>query len=905
MHARKTNTRPLTAQRLAALSRVGAALMSERDEARLFQLIVETARDLMGATFAALTLRPVSAEGEPLVPSEGHLFQLAAIVGVTPEQEAQLRRMPLGGEGLLLPIFRYGVPVRVADAEALVARTEESPPTDPRAAADQAAAAYVDGHVPAEGLRAHGVPPGHPIVRSFLGAPVLDLSGEVRGGLLLGHSEPSQFTREDEILLAGLAAQAAVALENIRWYRTAQMRTQELDTTFESIADGVTLVDPLGKVLHENGAARWLLERLRKTPAGERTIEALLTTPARRAIESTASQERTVRVDVTGGEAREYLVTASPLRLPPPAGLLPQGQERMDQAQGSRAGAVVVWHDVTEARWGLIAQRVRVETEARRALLQRILDELPSSVYLVRGRDARLVLANRAATAVFGATWRPGQPLHAFLEENGIGVLGADGHPLPLEQFATVRAVQRGETVLQHQETIRHPDGTALPVLVNAVALDTGNLSLLPASTVVRAAEEAEPAALVVHQDVTAIEARRALLQRILDELPSSVYLVRGRDARLVLANRTAAAVWGVPWPPGQSMGAFLEEHRIRVCDADGHPLSLEQLATLRAVQQGETVHQQQVTILRPDGTALPVLVNAVALAAQQFDVAPSLPGPHPAEHAEPAAIVVHQDVTALKEAEQLKDEFISIAAHELRTPLAILTGFVQTLLNQTARGKGPQLAEWQQKSLQGIDLATDRLVGLAEDLLDVTRVQAGRLELQREPTDLVALARRVQARRQLTTERHTLTLVTALPHLVVQADPRRIEQVLSNLIGNAIKYSPEGGAIEVTIRVEHETREALLSVRDQGIGIPQHEQAQVFGRFARAGNTQAYGIRGAGLGLYLCRELVEAHGGRIWFESVEGQGSTFFVTLPLNPPAASATHCAGSASSGDDERAH
>ena len=425
-----------------------------------------------------------------------------------------------------------------------------------------------------------------------------------------------------------------------------------------------------------------------------------------------------MRVDDTGGETREYLVTTSPLRLPTPPGwsALPQDQERMGHAQGTMAGAVVVWRDVTEARRLLIAQRVHVETEARRALLQRILDELPSSVYLVRGRDARLVLANRAA-----------------------------------------------------------------------------------------------------------------------------------------------ATVWGVPWRPGQSMREFLTENHIRVFGTDGHPLALEQLATLRAVQLDETVRQQQVTIHHPDGTTLPVLVNAVALDAHQFDVVPSPLVSHPAEHAEPAAIVVHQDVTALKAAEQLKDEFISIAAHELRTPLAILTGFVQTLLNQTARGKGPALAEWQQKSLQGIDLATARLVDLAEDLLDVTRVQAGRLELQREPTDLVALARRVLARRQLTTERHTLTLVTALPHLVVHADPRRMEQILSNLIGNAIKYSPEGGAIEVTIRAEHETHEALLSVRDQGIGIPQHEQAQVFGRFARAGNAQAYGIRGRGLGLYLCREAGRA----------------------------------------------
>ena len=135
--------------------------------------------------------------------------------------------------------------------------------------------------------------------------------------------------------------------------------------------------------------------------------------------------------------------------------------------------------------------------------------------------------------------------------------------------------------------------------------------------------------------------------------------------------------------------------------------------------------------------------------------------------------------------------------------------------------------------------------------------------------------------RLQMTTERHHLSLLTSLEYLVADVDPRRIEQVLSNLIGNAIKYSPTGGPIEVTVREEAETKMAILSIRDAGIGIPVQQQARIFGRFERADNARAYGIGGTGLGLYLCRELVERHGGRIWFESAEGQGSTFFIALP------------------------
>ncbi|HEX6551684.1 MAG TPA: ATP-binding protein [Ktedonobacteraceae bacterium] len=734
------------ASRFAALRRIGIALSGELHETRLLHLIAETARDLTGAGFAAFTLRPVNELGQPLVPAEGNLFHLAAVVGVTQEQEALFRRMTLGGEGLLAPIFRHGVPVRVPDALALLQQTDTSQLEGARGAssasqeaARQAAFDYVHGHLPKEGLRYLGVPRGHPEVRSFLGAPLLDRQGQVIGGLLLGHPQPGKFSDEDEALLAGLAAQAAVALENARLYRASQMQAQELDAIFERIADGVTLLDGHGTILRENSTARRLREQLHESPEGEQAIEALLHTPARSVLQGETVQDRTVRLLDAHQEMREYLVNASPLLLPRTSpDPLPQRAAHTSRTDAAIPGVVVVWHDVTETRRLLLERRVHAETEARRVLLQTILDELPSSVYLVRGPDAQLVLANRAAATVWGALWSPGQPMGEFLKENRIRLFAMDGRPLAPEQLATLRAVRQGETVHQHQEIIRHPDGTTLPVLVNAVALDEQTLNVLPA-------------------DATKHEAR-----------------------------------------------------------------------------------------------------------------AP-----------ERAALVVHQDVTALKEAEHLKDEFLGIAAHELRTPLAILKGFAQTLIVQTARGRGTELAEWQMESVQGIDQSTSRLIELTEDLLDVTRLQAGRITFHREPTDLVALARRVVARLQMTTERHHLSLLASSEYLVADVDPRRIEQVLSNLVGNAIKYSPAGGSIEVTIREESETKTALLSIRDSGIGIPVQQQARIFGRFERADNARAYGIGGTGLGLYLCRELVERHGGRIWFESAEGQGSTFFIALP------------------------
>jgi PAS domain S-box-containing protein len=384
-----------------------------------------------------------------------------------------------------------------------------------------------------------------------------------------------------------------------------------------------------------------------------------------------------------------------------------------------------------------------------------------------------------------------------------------------------------------------------------------------------------EQAAQTVHAETAA---RLSFLQQVLDALPSSVYLVYGPDARLMLANRTAASLWGAVWPTDQPMLEFLAEHGIALFDAQGYPLAPEQYATLRAVRSGKTVLHQQETIRRASGSSLPVLVSALALPS------PAGAGP-PAPAGESVALVVHQDVSALKEAEHLKDEFIGVAAHELRNPIAALKGFATMLVYQTNRGKGAKLSLWQREALEEIEQATARLDKLTEDLLDVTRLQAGRLALTRKLTDLVALTRHVMAQMQMTTSRHMFSLETEFSSLIVAIDRVRIEQVLNNLLSNAVKYSPQGGPIKLTLHEEIEPHVALLTIRDRGIGIPAHQQARIFGRFVRADNARTAEITGTGLGLYLSRELVERHGGRLWFESTEGEGTAFFLMLPLVAP--------------------
>jgi signal transduction histidine kinase len=245
----------------------------------------------------------------------------------------------------------------------------------------------------------------------------------------------------------------------------------------------------------------------------------------------------------------------------------------------------------------------------------------------------------------------------------------------------------------------------------------------------------------------------------------------------------------------------------------------------------------------------------------------------------EPGGVItVLRDVTAQKELERMKSNFLSVISHELRTPLHSIKGFVEIIL----MGKTGPINELQQDFLSTVKEQTMVLQRQINDLLEFSRLESGQIRLQVEPVSLGAVARGVRDKLTPLAESAGLTLINEVPMNLpaVDGDRLRLEQVLTNLVENAIKFTPAGGQVTLTGRALED--EVEISVHDTGIGIPPSEQERVFDRFYQVDGGVNRLYRGTGLGLTICKHIVEHHRGRIWVESAPHirPGSTFYVRL-------------------------
>ncbi len=345
-------------------------------------------------------------------------------------------------------------------------------------------------------------------------------------------------------------------------------------------------------------------------------------------------------------------------------------------------------------------------------------------------------------------------------------------------------------------------------------------------------------------------------LHQILDELPEGVMLLEPAPNRVVVMNQHARNLLDLrPQLPLALDGLCAE---CEFYDASNRRLPIEATAFARSLITGEPAAREELSVVTPSGVRRTLLVNSAPI---QLD---DTSGAH---------ICVFQDITAIRDADMLKDDFLSLVSHELRTPLTTIHGGAQLLVSEGERLDPGVRSEL----LADIHQESARLAALIQNMVQLTHIRAGRVAFEPEPVLLRMLAQRcVRDLAELDPEREMR--VDVAPDAVAMADADRVDEMLRNVLHNALKYTPPGTLIEVVGRVDGDS--VKLVVRDHGPGIPERDLAHVFDRFER-GSQAASGTAGMGIGLYLVRLLVEAQGGTVSIELPDDGGTSVIFTLP------------------------
>ncbi|MGB8214383.1 MAG: ATP-binding protein [Anaerolineales bacterium] len=346
--------------------------------------------------------------------------------------------------------------------------------------------------------------------------------------------------------------------------------------------------------------------------------------------------------------------------------------------------------------------------------------------------------------------------------------------------------------------------------------------------------------ALALRVRVSVVDAERARLAAVLDRMTDGV-LIADSDGHIQFANPAVERLFETKKATGRSVVEVLRQHQL-----------------VEAWQRSrETGEAQEESVELP---ARRRFLQLVVLPDRQTG----------------GSLLLVQDLTRVRRLETVRRDFISNVSHELRTPLASLKALTETLRDGAL--EDPKAAP---RFLGRIETEVDALTQMATELLELSRIESGQvpLELKAVPAAVLLLSAAERMRAQAERAGLVLRLDSAQDMTEVRADPPRLEQVLVNLIHNAVKFTRPGG--EVVLAAQTEADFVRFSVRDTGVGIPTDDLERIFERFYKADRARSGG--GTGLGLSISRHLVEAHGGRIWAESMEGQGSTFYFTIPVN----------------------
>ena len=734
--------------------------------------------------------------------------------------------------------------------------------------------------------------PPYAVFNDVMCAPITWL-GEARGILGVCSREAGRFDEADVEVLEAFARFASLALHNAEsfeergrqaqvqrgFYRIAEVlgSTLSLSQTLDALAQAAT--DALGgaaAVVLELRGDELVLAGAHELPAPLWARFAAGVADSLSPFARTAGEQRVLsstdlaeddRFDPT---LRSLLVSEGygSLLCAPVAGVHEQTFVAVVLFRGERAFTdedVLLTQHLSGAARGALERSELFETERRaRNFSQRlaeigalfsttldpavVLDEVAREAPALLEADAAVMRLLDGDELVVGTAHGPGTAgLAGTSSSSAFGISGAvtqSRAPASVRDVREQPRLARGDLVLER--------GAAASVAVPMIAHGGGFSGVLAVySQTPRAWREDEVQSLsALAAAASASVANAELYQRVAEEKERSGAILANiadgivavdRDERIVLWNTMAEQITGVP--ASEALGRLVPEVLQRDFAGDGLPPGERQLAIRRGSKE----------------------VWVALTEAQMLDPAGGVAG----------RIFAFRDVSSERVVEQMKSDFVSTVSHELRTPLTSIYGFAETLMRADVDFSEPERATF----LRYIASESERLIQIVDDLLNVARLEAGTLAVSLDAVDVVEVAREAAA----TAEAHADGLhsfaVDAEPGpLVVRADREKLGQVLTNLLDNAVKYSPEGGTI--TLSARRRTDAVEVAVVDEGIGIARSEQQRIFAKFFR---TEAgTGAAGTGLGLFLVRGLVAAMGGRVWVESEEGRGSRFAFELPL-----------------------
>jgi PAS domain S-box-containing protein len=720
---------------------------------------------------------------------------------------------------------------------------------------------------------------------AVMGVPLI-LHERIFGVLtLIANARVRKFTQDDVNAAEMFAAQVAIAINNARLYEQARQEIAERKLVEKTLQERNRYIEtimenaPIGFAVHtiDDGIGRFVSSRYEEiygVPRG--TITSYLTffeDVFRDPVFREGIKAR-VQADIESGDPARFHWENIPLKLE-------SGEIRYISATNfplfDQNLMVSTVQDVTEqvqAEQALHVTKIRLET---------IIDVSPLAIFLLDLQD-RILLWNPAAVTTFGWTaaeviGRPNPIIPAFKQD----------------EYAMLRGELDSGVTITNLETVRQrKDGSLVDVSLSTAPIYDSNGNLSGRMTILADITERKEAEKAIQSTQRALEELNRELEKRVEERTAEVRqreatyraLFEGSNDGIFLMN-TEGQDQDVNQHALSMLGYTLEEYLALPSDVIIPPeQQADSRQRLSAVVRGENVPLYERTLTRKDGPRLEVEINLSPVRdvngnifMVQSVVRDITERKKVQEELRESRDKLSAVNTALEKASRLKDEFLASMSHELRTPLTGILGLSEALQLQTYGA----LSEKQLKALKNIETSGRHLLELINDILDLSKIEAGKLDLQFEPCQLADICQAsIYLVKGMAGQKNINISFSMHPNeLLVRGDPRRLKQMLVNLLSNAIKFTPQGGKVGLDLQGDEQERIVRLTVWDNGIGIRQDDLPKLFQPFTQLDSSLARQHSGTGLGLSLVKRMAELHDGSIWVESIPGEGSRFTIVLP------------------------